>query len=163
MHAQKADSEWRTINPNLATLDIHCQCLWPSALLPSYHGRWKHYPIESRLSVEDFSDNWQYVALLFLSGFHRKIGLKIKMYVLMQMAVPLYVIPWCISRGKQCFWRPVWRPLCTLLLLYMSTTVLLRWSLTLSPCQATSLSLSMGKSVLLSKNNNKLNKILFHF
>lgn len=104
-----------------------------------------------------------HVALLFLSGIHRKIGLKIKMYVLTQTAVPLYVIPWCISRGKQCFWRPVWRPLCTLLLLYMSTTVLLHWSLTPSPCQVTSLSLSMGKSVLLSKKQTNSISFLLNF
>ncbi|XP_035005320.2 zona pellucida sperm-binding protein 3 isoform X2 [Hippoglossus stenolepis] len=31
------DSECRRINPNLATHDIHYRCIWPSALLPSYH------------------------------------------------------------------------------------------------------------------------------
>lgn len=70
---------------------------------------------------------------------------------LLQTAVPLHVIPWCISRGKQCFWKPVWRPLCILLWLYMSTTVLLHWSLTLPPLQATSLSRSTGRPVLLLK------------
>lgn len=70
-------------------------------------------------------------------------------HLLLQMAVPLHVIPWCISRGRQCFWKPAWRPPCILLWLYMLTTVLLHWSLTLPPLQATSLSLSMGTSVLL--------------
>ncbi|XP_034425241.1 zona pellucida sperm-binding protein 3-like [Hippoglossus hippoglossus] len=36
--SRKADSECRRINPNLATHDIHYRCIWPSALLPSYHG-----------------------------------------------------------------------------------------------------------------------------
>ncbi|XP_069374580.1 zona pellucida sperm-binding protein 3-like isoform X3 [Paralichthys olivaceus] len=35
--SRKADSECRCINSNLATHDIHYRCIWPSALLPTYH------------------------------------------------------------------------------------------------------------------------------
>lgn len=73
---------------------------------------------------------------------------------LLQMVVSLHVIPWCTNRGRQCFWRPEWRPLCTLLLHCMLTPVLLHWRLTLSPYQATGLLLSMGKAVLLKKTHS---------
>lgn len=81
------------------------------------------------------------------------------MFVLIQMTAPCRVVPQCISRGKQCFWRPAWRPLCIILLRYMSTSASLRWSLTLSPCRATSLSLTMGQSFLLTKKKKWLNRL----
>lgn len=83
-----------------------------------------------------------------------KLWLQKCLFVLMQTAVPLLVVPQCISRGKQCFWRQGWRPHCTLLSLFMWTPVSLRWSRTPSHCQATSSSLSMGQYFLLTTKSN---------
>ena len=87
-------------------------------------------------------------------------GGKNKSSVLTQMTVPLYVVPQCTGRGKQCFWRPAWRPPYTLHSLYMWTLVLPHRSLTLSPRQATSLSPSMGQSLPLTQKIRSSIKLL---
>lgn len=75
------------------------------------------------VSVEDFSVN-SMCQYFFLNNMKLKQNFKTS-DVLIQMTAPLYVIPQCTSRGKQCFWRPAWRRRCTLHSLYMWTTVLL--------------------------------------
>lgn len=68
-----------------------------------------------------------------------------KMFLFWQKAARLIAVPQFTSRGKQGFWRPVWRRRCILPSLFMLTPVLLHWSQTFSHGRDTSLSLTMGQ------------------
>lgn len=80
--------------------------------------------------------------------------------------LPLCAIPWRTNRGKQCFWRLVWRFPCILPLHCMYIPALPHWSQTLYPYQATCLLLMRGKFVLHphknthSRFNNAMSKSL---
>ncbi|AWP00844.1 putative zona pellucida sperm-binding protein 3-like isoform 4 [Scophthalmus maximus] len=90
-----------------------------------------HYSRKQTVNAKPLTPTWQpmtsTVSVFGLLHFslHTMAGETTLSLNLHCMTVPLYVVPRITSRGKQCFWRPVWRPHCTLHSLCMWTPVLL--------------------------------------